>query len=327
MRAFRVLYSRTLIRHAKRELEGHESRRRVALQGGCAVLFGLPFALMGGGIVLAAAGVIAVDRSSFHADRLIVGGIGGLFLLLGLWLMGTGVAGWLRRARVQRGQLERPGEPWYWDHPWDRDVARLGILGKTVSEVVWMLGFSAFAAPFCVFFFPFGLILGLLALAGWGVTVYRLLQRLKYGGSEVRFGRFPFLLGSEMEVAFVGASRLRGYRTLTLTLRCVEEEFETRGNANTVVAYALYEDERTYGPGELDLGPGRPARILSLTADEAPPLPLRFSLPRDSHLSTRLSADQPCYWELEIAAETPGIDYKAIFLLPVYAGVVDGSGS
>ncbi|MBK8597702.1 MAG: hypothetical protein IPP07_19885 [Holophagales bacterium] len=303
----------------KRELVGHETRRSVALKGGCAVLFGLPFAAMGGFMILASSGVLPAEDSSFHASRLIVGAIGGLFLLAGLVVIGSGVAGLLRGLRVRRRQRERPWEPWYWDHPWDPQAYRLGTVGKTVTDVVGMVAVSVFVTPFCVYFFPFGLVFGLLAAVGWGFVAYRWLQRLKYGASELQFARFPFFLGDELDASLGGSARLRGYTNLKLTLRCVEEKVERRGKSNGVVAYALYEDEREYAAGEVDLGQGPPARLVALITEDSPPLQLSFRLPDQPELSTSLSADEPRYWELEVKAEIPGIDYKAVFLLPVYA--------
>ena len=43
-----------------------------------------------------------------------------------------------------------------------------------------------------------------------------------------------------------------------------------------------------------------------------------FPVPRCDH-GTRLSDRPPRYWELEVAANTPGLDLQARFLLPVYA--------
>ncbi len=304
----------------RRELVGHETQRGVALKGGCAILFGLPFVAMGGFVVLAAAGVLPVEESSFHVSRLLVGAIGGLFLVAGLVVIGSGVAGQLRALRVRRRQRESPWEPWYWDHPWDPKASRLGTVGKTVSDAFGMAMITVFATPFCVlFFFPVGLLFGFLVLAGWGFFFYRWMQRLKYGGSELQFSRFPYFLGDELDVLLSGSARLRGYTKLKLTLRCVEEKFERRGKSNDVVAYALHEDEREYAAGEIDLGQGPPARLLAFTVEDSPPLGFSFPLPDRPELSTSLSADEPRYWELEVKAETPGLDYKAVFLLPVYA--------
>jgi hypothetical protein len=44
---------------------------------------------------------------------------------------------------------------------------------------------------------------------------------------------------------------------------------------------------------------------------------LKFKLP-EKGFETRLSERPPRYWELEVLAETPGIDFNAFFFLPVY---------
>lgn len=64
-------------------------------------------------------------------------------------------------------------------------------------------------------------------------------------------------------------------------------------------------------------------------ADPEAELPLRFQLPENPTLldsrpkkeqlfETRLGTNPPRYWELEVKADLPGIDYAALFVLPVY---------
>jgi len=46
---------------------------------------------------------------------------------------------------------------------------------------------------------------------------------------------------------------------------------------------------------------------------------MNFRLPSGIDYSTSLSSRPPRYWELEISSKTPGIDYRSIFFVPVYA--------
>ena len=41
---------------------------------------------------------------------------------------------------------------------------------------------------------------------------------------------------------------------------------------------------------------------------------------------TSLVMRPPRYWELEVNAAMPGVDYRAVFLVPVYAGWGKGEG-
>ena len=47
-------------------------------------------------------------------------------------------------------------------------------------------------------------------------------------------------------------------------------------------------------------------------------VPVSFSLPMAAR-PTKLADKPPVYWEVEIIADNPGVDYKAAFLVPVYS--------
>jgi len=145
----------------------------------------------------------------------------------------------------------------------------------------------------------------LVVLAILAGGVYFLLRALKYGQSELRWKRFPFFLGEALEVEFVNAHGFGRFRSLTLTLRCIEERIESRGDSTSVVCYELYADTvRMEEGGEYNAGDGA--------------LPLAFPLPADGR-PTALSLHPPVYWELEVKADTPGVDFETRFLVPVYA--------
>lgn len=303
----------------QRELVGHELRGDAGVRGGWVVLFGLIFAVTGGFLVLASIGVVRIEDPAFDLSRDFAGAFGQACLLAGLVVTWSGAAGLVRGLRMRLRQRQRPWEPWYWDHPWDERVSRTGALRRNVADFVRVVVVTVFVAPFCIHFYPYALPFGLLPALGWSVFLYRWLQRLKYGASELHLAHFPFFLGDGLDVSLAGAARLAGYTKLKLTLRCVEESPKRCTGSSGLAPCALYEEERTYGPGELDLGPGRPARLLALLARDSSPLRLTFRLPNRPELSTSLSADEPRYWELEVLAETPGFDYGAVFLLPVYS--------
>ena len=52
-----------------------------------------------------------------------------------------------------------------------------------------------------------------------------------------------------------------------------------------------------------------------LTPDQQ--ISIGFPLPTGDY-GTALCQEWPRYWELAIRADTPGVDYEALFLLPVY---------
>jgi hypothetical protein len=96
---------------------------------------------------------------------------------------------------------------------------------------------------------------------------------------------------------------------VTFTLRCIQERIETTGSGRkrttTEVCYQIWASTfEVEQPGDIAAGH---------------PVPVTFLLPEDAGLSTVLADRPPRYWEIEVAAATPGINYQARFLVPVYA--------
>ena len=128
-------------------------------------------------------------------------------------------------------------------------------------------------------------------------------RRLRYGRTRVRLNTFPFYVGNTFDLAYEGGAALADLQGLSATLRCVEEQIETwghgKGRTTRSVCYQVYGDERTF-----DTDPhGRAA--------------LSFGLPADLP-GNRLLETPPTYWELEVRAARPGVDYDGVFLMPVY---------
>jgi hypothetical protein len=170
-----------------------------------------------------------------------------------------------------------------------------------------------------------GLTLGFAAIAYFGKAIYLGVRRGKFGPSRLRFAQCPFWLGEELTVYLQDLDRLKGARSVTATLRFIAEEHEWRsagrGLKEVWVRYARVEEVRAFKPEELPFVSGAPARLLRLARKAVPgaELPLRFELPANPRFETHLASNPPCYWELEVRADLPGIDYRALFLLPVYA--------
>jgi len=104
-----------------------------------------------------------------------------------------------------------------------------------------------------------------------------------------------------------GALRLADHPWSTITLRCIEERYETRaGDESTWTAsYQLHADRL-----EIDPAWGRMAGQWNV--------PVTFMLPA-APFETSLSARPPRYWELAVHGESPGVDFDATFLVPIYA--------
>jgi hypothetical protein len=237
----------------------------------------------------------------------------GLMMILLASFATVGISGGIRGYRLYREQRRRyPNEPWRFDHQWKaRGIADQGkdMAGRTLAfSVIWML----FQGPFWLVFgreIGIGLIV-LLVFAAVGVGsfvygIYLLLRRLKYGQSYLAFGAFPFVPGRKVQAMLSNRNGVRGMDRLECVLRHVEEVLETTGSGSRretrTVSYQVCEMRKE----------------LPIHAWDGRPLSLEFDLPADAP-ETCLSGRPARYWELEIRASTPGIDYSARFLLPVY---------
>ncbi len=139
-----------------------------------------------------------------------------------------------------------------------------------------------------------------------GHAFYKLFQFLKYGNSRLRFADFPFYLGSRADMILEG---LPGHMDrLEFKLRAVEEAYEMRGSGKNrsqqVVCYQRYGEERVME----NVSNGTDGKFK-----------MSWDLPDNMEFTTRLGDRPAFFWEMLIEAQTPGIDYHARFLVPIYS--------
>lgn len=302
-------------------LVGQNPQSATTIHGKSAALFGIPFLGIGTFVILCAARVIPTKESSFHAPHWVVGICGAIFALPGAWMILYGLRGILADRRVARKLQQYPDEFWRADYGWNEngigDQQKRGVVRMFLA----MLFLFFFAAPFNYIAFQvvqggsrWGLIfagIDLFAGAYAIVFVYRFIRWLKYGTGRLRFRRFPFHLGETLELDYVPARKLGNLKKLVCTLRCIREAYETRrvGNESRqqIVCYEVFKDRK-----EIDGATPADAYDGSVS--------LSFALPADRP-TTHLSGHPPIYWELEVSAETSGVNLDSRFLIPVYSKV------
>jgi hypothetical protein len=249
-----------------------------------------------------------------QGKELVLASVGGVFGLVGCAMLVSSASGLVRQLRVARLRREHPAEPWHWDDTWDPEGAwdsTAANAGRGLSTAL-MIG---------LFMVPFHVIAGMgkpgiFWLLGIGVfdaiaglmlvyAVYMMLRRMKWGASRLRFHRFPYAPGGRLEVQLVVPDRGRPFDALTITLRCVQEQYVRRAGNTSLDRRALHEAARTLRP-ETDGTLSRPSYDIS------------FELPAD--VPGTMLRDYPrIYWELEARGAAPGVDYGALFKVPVYA--------
>jgi hypothetical protein len=250
------------------------------------------------------------------APRGILLAFGCLFVICG---GGFGVQAALRLARARRAQRMRgeyPDQPWRWERSWAQELkddgsrelthAFLvpGVIGLFMVPFHWIGLTQEGALPMLLAAAVFDLVL----LVFLGKAVYLALRYLRLGTSTLVLSRVPCFLGEPLEAVLTPARPIPGVQNLEVTLRCVEErtEVQRRGNKShtAVVHYAMHTQFVT---------------VDASTLAEGRALPLSLPLPSDvPELTTCLTAQAPRYWELECRAARTGVDYRAVFLVPVY---------
>lgn len=283
--------------------------------GASGVLFGCPFLGVGLFVVALAAGAAPTSSSDGGEPPppWVLFAFGAVFALVGGFIMIAGLRGWLRQRRRDAMLARYPDEPWRGDHAWneryayDRGSNPLPAFGVASFMTLFLSGFNYWAflsgegpLPVKLFVGFFDLIL----LAVWSVAFYTLGRRLKYGATRVRFDTFPFLVGHPLRVSLELPRALRDFPELRATLRLAEQRWETTYSGNKrsrqLVTYERWAEEQVIPRDRID-------GVVTLEFQVPPGAP-----------TTDLASTEPRYWELQLDAETPGIDYHGLFLMPVY---------
>jgi hypothetical protein len=288
----------------------NRSRRRVAGNG--LLLVALVF--LGAGIISAIV----------HGELAELAGVGRLTtfaaavtaIAVGMLALAAAVSARLRHRRRERALA---ADYWRHDHRWDprRGLDRRG--GELVTLLVATAGFAAIAAVAAVLALHHAHPLGYVVAAVFAAVPLFLgihagvhaMRWIKFGSAVLELKRAPFFLGERVEARFRAPAKLAGAQAFRVVLRCMVERYgrvlrhgEERQELGTSIAH---HEELVVG------GPRAPAE----------PIDLGFALPDRADLSTRLTTsrggDLARYWEIEISAEMPGLDFAADYRIPVYA--------
>ena len=282
-------------------------------------LFGLPFFLIGQYFVLGTLGLRPLDMDNSNVPAWVLGLVGLVFLMGGLMLWGMGYRRLRFRRRLAASRRAHPDEPACADYPWDwqgivpdrwgkvlKALAMLPLVVALIAVMNYMVFVADGDAPWfvriIVGLFDLFLVFGLYRL---GLMIVR---AIKYGRTRLRFVRFPFRGGEVLPVAIelpAAARRVTGGR---IELRQIEEYWEVTGNtqknrSKRIVHECGWSGEQVFDPGAVPLNSGV--------------LETEFLIPEEAP-STRIDAERPVFWELDVQLETPGIDFHQRYLVPVY---------
>lgn len=281
-------------------------------------LFGIPFVVAGVAILLISLDVLKVNPSSIHAPRWVLGVAGSAFLFGGLMVWGMAANHCAANRRAAKARREFPHEPALADYPWNRqgfEVSEWSRAAKTTAAAIGatvflsMFNWWAFAqdAPLMVKFIVS--IFDLAAAGLWWMALRQIGRGFKFGRSRVIFTQFPYSVGERVLLRWQPMNGVSQILKGTFTLRCVEERVErTRSGAGKQTTQIVHEKLWSAAWAQ-----DKPRNLLMRDQVE-----LEYHLPPDAH-GTDLGATRPIFWELDVKLELPGLDFRAAYLIPIYA--------
>ncbi|HEX2501225.1 MAG TPA: hypothetical protein VHO73_07180 [Methylomirabilota bacterium] len=304
----------------RRTLKGHQTRTVPRVAAWILVLIGLGLIAAGGALVLVGAGTLRPE-SHVPVPTPVPYAIGVVFVVLGAWLLAIRIGDGLRDARAARLRRTMPGAPWLADHPWDPAGARDETGRRAIAAAALAVTLALFLVPFnWVAFSPrsgiliwgrilFVVVTGVfdvLTVIVAGYAAYLGWRRARFGSVFLRFERFPMVLGTSARV-WLRVPRAPAECRLTAALRCIEERYVADGDSSSTLSEQVWAETLPVDPAWGRIGEGWN-------------LPIALRLPLGPY-ETRLADRPPRYWELEVHGAAPGVDFGAIFLLPVYTAL------
>lgn len=259
---------------------------------GCLFAWGLPFAA-----VSIYAGTAAMRMHALGASPrmvLLIGCIAAAFGISGFGSMTTALL------RIRRKELP--------DNP-----RRLRDQGRRGTVIFWgfALVWNAIAAPVVVFLpdlirrgnpvawlgYLFPLVGAVLLIAAIRLT----LRALRFPDSTLVLDTMPAPIGGRLRGHVEVAHPLSSVSRVIIRLTALSRRRSGRSTHDTIVS-----DEK------------RDVQLAQLRrTDDGTIIPIEINVPADAPPSDTESAEVKIYWRLTVEAEVPGVDYSAMFDVPV----------
>ena len=239
-----------------------------------------------------------------------------VFGLVGYGLMFAAVYGSRLVKEADKLKESQPDRPWLWEKEWADGRIRAGSKGKMIGALIFATLWNLISAP-VLFFVPDevagGNNLALIALifpavgvmlASW--AVYAILQWRKFGNSTFEMHSNPGVLGGYLEGRIHTNIRTRPESGYRLTLNCSRTESSGSGKNRSSTTRVLWQDTMVVPGNHVGAGP------------HGASIPVRFGIPYDAGPESDTEGSGTNKWQLQVAAELPGVDFSTDFDVPVF---------
>lgn len=233
--------------------------------------------------------------------------VGAIFSLAGISVLLQGIIQ-VRSTSVRKKRASfHHQSPWLWDFDWKYGKNLTKAKTPWWSHVIGLtiiLGFHAIVWSIAakenfkgaVLLFPIGMILFTFLI---GIMFYINWRRENaHSKVNLQLSEFPLHLQSAFKIHLSGINS-KIVKSLTLTLRAVEESYSYSKNKSSVKCHIRYSEEK-----EISVENGL--------------VTIEFELPQTIHLSTKLSERPATFWELHVYSNCEGPDLDKNFYLPIY---------
>jgi hypothetical protein len=280
-------------------------------QPGCIIALSAPVFL---------AGAFLIEQSMFgrgERSALIgLGVFGGILFLVGGLILAAGVTK-IRAAR--REQLRRdahPVEPWRWTGQWDSpDLADINRNAAVFSwtfailfnAIAWPAAYAAIHAANPgnhAVYFVLLLPAATMALLAW--AIYLTVRRMKFGRCTLHLETLPGCIGGYLAGTIETPRPIHDANSVRLVLRCIQRTTTNSFNLNSGRSHRRAWDEPLWEKEQ------------KLTGVLPQGIPVSFRIPPDRRATEKFSARDEILWRLSVHADTPGADFSAEFLVPIF---------
>ncbi len=240
---------------------------------------------------------------------LIFGGAGFAMIAAGIYAQ--------RKQRVATAlQAEFPEQAWKWRQDWSEGSVRSSSKVIMLFAVFFASMWNLISAP-VLFIVPgevqkenylalIGLIFPVvgIGLAVWAIISVR--RWMKFGESVFAMASVPGVIGGPLAGVIHTTVKLQPEHGFRQTLSCIRKVTTGSGKNRSTREHVLWQTTRNIQREMADL---------DVTKSE---IPVQFHIPFDAQEAS--STDDRCrvFWRLEVDADSPGVDYHAVFEVPVF---------
>ena len=283
---------------------------------GCLILFCLPCITLG--LILSFLGISQLVSPSTDIPGAIILIIFGTILEV----LGIGVIIGVRynrryQARKRLMQSRNPDKPWLWREDWasgkvnssrQKNAIGLWILAIFWNAISWVALIALVSEGIEYNTVPLFLAV-LFAIIGFFILVSAIhdtIRLKKYGVSTFEMTTIPGVIGDRIEGIVYARLSQTPPKGVTVILRCINRVTTGSGKNRSTHEHIFWQEQKIVERGYISRG------------YKASAIPVSFPIPLDVEETDTSNSNDMILWRLEANAETPGIDYKAVFEIPVF---------